>query len=86
MAHNTLELVVEIDTNRANASIKSINTSLSSMGASATKSAKGATQGIDGMTAAHGEGRESGEPVHRRHQGRISLGEGFHRWFRDDGG
>lgn len=35
MADNKLELVVEIDTNRANASIKSINSSLSSMEAAA---------------------------------------------------
>jgi hypothetical protein len=34
-----LELVVEVDTNRANASIKSVNASLSSMEASAVKTA-----------------------------------------------
>jgi len=52
MADNKLELVVEVDANRANASIKSVNASLSSMEASAVKTARGAAQGIDGMTAA----------------------------------
>jgi hypothetical protein len=60
MADNKLELVVEVDTNRANASIKSVNTSLSSMEATAAKSARGATQGIDGMTAAMVKGATAG--------------------------
>jgi hypothetical protein len=60
MADNKLELVVEVDTNRANASIKSVNTSLSSMEATAAKSARSATQGIDGMTAAMVKGATAG--------------------------
>lgn len=60
MADNKLELVVEVDTNRANASIKSVNSSLSSMEATAAKSARGATQGIDGMTAAMVKGATAG--------------------------
>jgi hypothetical protein len=60
MADNRLELVVEVDTNRANASIKSVNASLSSMEASAVKTARGATQGIDGMTAAMVKGATAG--------------------------
>ncbi|MCC6363022.1 MAG: hypothetical protein IT165_05825 [Bryobacterales bacterium] len=60
MADNKLELVVEVDTNRANASIKSVNASLSSMEASAVKTARGATQGIDGMTAAMVKGATAG--------------------------
>jgi len=50
-ADNKLELVVEIDTNRANASIKSVDSSLSSMEAAADRSARGASTGIDGLTA-----------------------------------
>ncbi len=60
MADNKLELVVEVDTNRANASIKSVNSGLSSMEATAAKSARGATQGIDGMTAAMVKGATAG--------------------------
>jgi hypothetical protein len=60
MADNRLELVVEVDTNRANASIKSVNASLSSMEASAVKTARGAAQGIDGMTAAMVKGATAG--------------------------
>ncbi len=60
MADNRLELVVEVDTNRANASIKSVNASLSSMEFSAVKTARGAAQGIDGMTAAMVKGATAG--------------------------
>jgi hypothetical protein len=60
MADNRLELVVEVDTNRANASIKSVNASLSSMEASAVKTARGAAQGIDGMTASMVKGATAG--------------------------
>jgi gas vesicle protein len=60
MADNKLELVVEVDANRANASIKSVNASLSSMEAAAAKSARGAAQGIDGMTAAMVKGATAG--------------------------
>ena len=54
------ELVVTVEVDKANQSIKSVNASLSSMEASATKSAKGATQGIDGMTAAMAKGAAAG--------------------------
>jgi len=60
MADNRLELVVEVDTNRANASIKSVNASLSSMEAAAVKTARGAAQGVDGMTAAMVKGATAG--------------------------
>jgi hypothetical protein len=40
MADNRLELVVEVDTNRANASIKSVNASLSSNGGENTGDAR----------------------------------------------
>jgi hypothetical protein len=60
MADNKLELVVEVDANRANASVKSVNASLSSMESAAAKSARGAAQGIDGMTAAMVKGATAG--------------------------
>ncbi len=59
-ADNRLELLVEVDTNRANASIKSVNSSLSSMEAAAVKTARGAAQSIDGMTAAMVKGATAG--------------------------
>jgi hypothetical protein len=60
MADNKLELVVQVDAHRANASIKGVNSSLSSMEAAAAKSARGAAQGIDGMTAAMVKGATAG--------------------------
>jgi len=60
MADNKLELVVEVDANRANASIKSVNTNLSNIEATATKAARGASQGIDGMTASMVKGATAG--------------------------
>lgn len=59
-ADNKLELVVTVEVDKANQSIKSVNTSLSTMEASATKSAKEASQGIDGMTAAMVKGATAG--------------------------
>ena len=48
MADNSkLELVVEVDVNKANASIKSINTGLSSMEQAAGKAARGASATSD---------------------------------------
>ena len=60
MADNKLELVVTVEVDKANQSIKTVNSSLSSMEASASKSAKGAAQGIDGMTAAMVKGATAG--------------------------
>jgi len=51
MPDNKLELVVEIDTNRANASIKNVNSGLTSTEAPAAKTARWASAGIDGLTA-----------------------------------
>ncbi len=64
MADNKLELVVEVDTNKANASIKSVNASLSSMEASAVKAARGASQGIDGMTASMARAVAAGQLIY----------------------
>ena len=49
-ADNKLELVIQVDAAGANASIKSVNTSLSGLERTAVSSAKGASKGIDGMT------------------------------------
>jgi hypothetical protein len=55
-ADNKLELVVEVDVNRANASIKSVNAGLSSMEATAVKASRGASSGIDGLTVSVAKG------------------------------
>lgn len=60
MADNKLELVVEVDVNKANASIKTVNSSLSSIEQSAAKAAHGASSSIDGMTAAMVKGATAG--------------------------
>jgi hypothetical protein len=58
--NSKLELIVEVDVNKANASIKSVNTGLSSMEQAATQAARGASQGIDGMTASMVKGATAG--------------------------
>lgn len=58
--NSKLELVVEVDVNKANASIKSVNTGLSSMEQAVTQAARGASQGIDGMTASMVKGATAG--------------------------
>ena len=58
--NNKLELVVEVDVNKANASIKSINTGLSSMEQAAGKAARGASAGIDGLTISMVKGSAAG--------------------------
>jgi hypothetical protein len=57
--NNKLELVVEVDVNKANASIRSINTGLSSMGHAAGKAARGASAGI-GFTVSMVKGAAAG--------------------------
>jgi hypothetical protein len=61
--NNKLELVVEVDVNKANASIKSVNTGLSSMEQAASKAARGASAGIDGMTASMVKGAAAGNLI-----------------------
>jgi hypothetical protein len=58
--NNKLELVVEVDVNKANASIKSINTGLSSMEQAAGKATRGASAGIDGLTVSMVKGSAAG--------------------------
>ena len=58
-----LELVVEVDVNKANASIKSVNTGLSGMEQAAAKAARGASAGIDGMTASMVKGAAAGNLI-----------------------
>jgi hypothetical protein len=55
-ADNKLELIVTVDADRANASIKSVNASLSRIETTAVSAAKGASHGIDGMTASTAKG------------------------------
>ncbi|SPF32982.1 hypothetical protein SBA4_1220004 [Candidatus Sulfopaludibacter sp. SbA4] len=49
-----------MDVNKANASIKSINTSLSSMEQAASKASRGASAGIDGLTVSMVKGATAG--------------------------
>jgi Holliday junction resolvasome RuvABC DNA-binding subunit len=60
MADNKLELIVTVDTDKANASIKSVNAGLSSIESTAVNAARGASRGIDGMTAAIVKGATAG--------------------------
>ena len=61
--NNKLELVVEVDVNTANASIKSVNTGLSNMEQAAAKAARGPSAGIDGMTASMVKGAAAGNLI-----------------------
>ena len=58
---NKLELVVEVDVNKANASIKSINFGPSSMEEAARRAGTGAAHGIDGFTTSMAKGVAVGE-------------------------
>ena len=60
MADSKLELVVEVDVNKANASIKTVNSGLSSIEQTAAKAAHGASSSVDGMTAAMVKGATAG--------------------------
>jgi hypothetical protein len=61
MANNSqIELVVTVEVDKANQSIKTVNANLSSIEAAATRSARGASQGIDGMTASMVKGATAG--------------------------
>ncbi|MBI3678954.1 MAG: hypothetical protein HY235_00880 [Acidobacteria bacterium] len=55
-ADNSLQLVIQVDADRANASIKSVNTGPSSIETTVLSAAKGASHGIDGMTASMAKG------------------------------
>ena len=58
--NNQLELVVTVEVDKANQSIKSVNANLSGIEAAATKSARAASGGIDGMTASMVKGATAG--------------------------
>ncbi|MCC6389147.1 MAG: hypothetical protein IT167_00995 [Bryobacterales bacterium] len=57
---NQVELVVTVEVDKANQSIKSVNANLSSIESTAARSARGAAAGIDGMTAAMVKGAAAG--------------------------
>jgi hypothetical protein len=61
--NNKLELVIEVDVNKANASIKSINTDLSSMEKAASRAARGASARNDGLTVSVVKGATAGNLV-----------------------
>ncbi len=60
MSDNKLELVVEVDVDRANASIKSVNAGLSNIESTAANAARGASRGIDGLTVSMAKGAVAG--------------------------
>ena len=72
-ADNKLELVVEVDADKANASIKSVSTGLSSVGQAAVHATKGASAGIDGMTASTVKACHRRQSLGREHQGDCDL-------------
>ena len=59
-AENTLQLVIQVEANKANNSIKSVNASLSSLESTAVSAARGASQGVDGLTASVAKGAAAG--------------------------
>ena len=67
--NNQIELVVTVEVDKANQSIKSVNANLSGIEAAATKSARAASHGIDGMTVAMAKGAAAGhllaEAIHK---------------------
>lgn len=58
--NNEVQLVVTVQVDKANQSIKSVNANLSGIEQSAVKAARGASQGIDGMTASMVKGAAAG--------------------------
>jgi hypothetical protein len=77
MADNKLELVVEVDVNKANASIKSVNSGLSSIEQTAAKAARGASSSIDGMTAAMVKGATAGSLLADAIKSAVALAREF---------
>src|SRR5512133_3172902 len=57
---NKIELVVTVEVDKANQSIKSVNANLSGIEQTAVRAARGASQGIDGMTASMIKGATAG--------------------------
>jgi len=57
---NQVELVVTVEVDKANSSIKSVNANLSGIEQTAVRAARGASQGIDGMTASMVKGATAG--------------------------
>lgn len=59
-SNNQIELVVTVEVDKANQSIKSVNANLSGIEQTAVRAARGASTGIDGMTAAMVKGATAG--------------------------
>jgi hypothetical protein len=57
---NQIELVVTVEVDKANQSIRSVNANLSGIEQTAVRAARGASQGIDGMTASMIKGATAG--------------------------
>ncbi len=59
-ADNALQLVIQVEADKANHSIKSVNASLSSLESTAVSAARGASRGVDGLTASIAKGAAAG--------------------------
>jgi hypothetical protein len=81
-ADNKLELVVEVDADKANASIKSVSTGLSCMGRAAVHATKGASACIEGMTASMVKCATAGNPFAESIQGIAVRGRGVRPHYR----
>ena len=73
-ADNKLELVVEVDVAKGNASINSRNPGLSSTEQAASKAGRGASTGIDSITVSMA--KEDSAPEFRAELGRLRHGGG----------
>src|ERR1051325_7689534 len=58
--NNEVQLVVTVEVDKANQSIKSVNANLSGSEQTAVRAERGASQGIDGMTASMIKGATAG--------------------------
>ena|SRR5581483_5678496 len=76
-ADNKLELVVEVDVNKANASIKSVNAGLSGIETTAVSAARGASRGIDGLTVSIVKGATAGNLLADAIKGALNWAKEF---------
>jgi hypothetical protein len=67
MADNKLEVVIEVDVAKGNASIKTLDASLSSIEEAASKAGRGASAGIDSITVSLAKGPQLFRDIDARH-------------------
>ena len=74
---NKLELVIEVDVAKGNASIKTLNTGLSSIEQAASKAARGASTGIDSITVSMAKGAVAGNLLADAFQSALSTAKSW---------